>query len=157
MGSSYKAVAIANELFNELTKRLPVLAPFSSQSFDTNGNPTIVIASTSSPATTQKNIFVQIAPESTINLTSIGTTPDVFVPTVINFATEAPAGGAGHMSDYLSPSDLANFFVAVFGRGTRVAWYQSANTVVPVVGTIIASNLQVSVDASLYWGRLASQ
>ena len=158
MASSYKAVASANELFSELTKRLPALAATSSQSFDTNGNPTIVVASTGTPATTQKNAFIRIQPiAQPTAFTSIGTTPDLFVPTVIQIATEAPAGGAGHTSDYFSPADLINLYGTLFARGMRVELYQSANTVVPVVGSLVAANLQVGFEANIYWGMLSSQ
>jgi len=158
MASSYKAVALANELFNELTKRLSALAATSSQSFDTNGNPTIIIASTASPATTQKNAFIRILPLARpLALTSIGTTPDLFVPTVTQFATEAPAAGAGHTSDFFTPADLINLYGPILRRGTRVEMYQSANGTVPVVGTLIAANLQIGYEANIYWGLLSSQ
>ena len=158
MASSYKVVALANELFSKLTKRLPALAATSSQSFDTNGNPTIVIASTGTPATTQKNAFIRLQPQAQPTaLTSIGTTPDLFVPSVVQIATEAPSGGAGHTSDYFSPADLINLYGPLFGMSTRLELYQSANGTVPVVGTLIASNLQVGYEALLYWGMLASQ
>lgn len=158
MASSYKAVASANELFSELTKRLPALAATSSQSFDTNGNPTIVVASTGTPATTQKNAFIRIQPQANPTaLTSIGTTPDLFVPTVIQVATEAPAAGTGHTSDFFSPSDLINLYGTLFARGMRLELYQSANGTVPVVGTLIAANLQVAFEANIYWGMLSSQ
>jgi len=157
MASSYKAVAIANELFNELTTRLPVLAPFCSQAFDTNGNPTIVVASTGTPATTQENVFIRVQPQAVLNLTSIGTTPDTFVPTVIQFATEAPTGGANHMSDYIPPTDFIQIMGSILKKGTRVEWYQSSNTVVPVVGTLVAAKLTTAWEAALYWGLLTSQ
>ena len=157
MASSYKAVAIANELFNSLTTRLPVLAPFCSQSFDTNGNPTIKIASSGTPATTEKNVFIRVQPLAVPNLTSIGGTPDTFTPDVIQFATEAPSAGAGHMSDYIPPADFLSIVGCILKRGTRVEWYQSANTVVPVVGTLIASNLTTAWEANVYWGLLSSQ
>jgi hypothetical protein len=157
MASSYKAVAMANELFNELTTRLPVLAPFCSQSVDTNGNPLIKIASTGTPATTQENVFIRVQPQTTPFLTSIGTTPDTFSPTVIQFATEAPAAGSNHMSDYIPPTDFIQIFGSLFARGTRLEWYQSANTVVPVVGTLISTNLTTAWEAALYWGGLSSQ
>ena len=157
MASSYKAVALANELFNELTTRLPVLAPFCSQSFDTNGNPTIKVASTATPATTQENVFIRVQPQAVANLTSIGGTPDTFTPSVIQFATEAPAAGANHMSDYIPPTDFIQLIGSILKRGTRVEWYQSANTVVPVVGTLISTNLTTAYEANVYWGLLSSQ
>ena len=157
MASSYKAVAIATVLFSDLKLRLSALAATSSTGFDSNGNPTITLASNATPATTQKNVFIRVLPASTIFTNSIGGTPDVFSPTIIQFATEAPAAGAGHTSDYLSPSDLVALYGCLFQKGTRVEMYQSANGTVPVVGTLVAANLQTAWEFSATWGSLASQ
>ncbi|HVT61985.1 MAG TPA: hypothetical protein VHD33_00655 [Legionellaceae bacterium] len=157
MASSYKAVALASELFAELKLRLSALAATSSTGFDSNGNPTITLASNATPATTQKNVFIRLLPASTIFTTSIGGTPDTFSPTVLQFATEAPSAGAGHTSDYLSPSDLVALYGCLFKRGTRVEMYQSANGTVPSVSTLVASNLQTAWENSATWGSIASQ
>ena len=157
MASSYKAVALQTELFDELKKRLSALAATSSVGFDSSGNPTITLASNATPAAGQKNVFIRLMPQSTIFTTSIGTTPDFFVPTVIQFATEAPSAGAGHTSDFLSPSDLVALYGCLMKRGTRVEMYQSANGTVPSVSTLVAANLQAAYEANIYWGGLSSQ
>lgn len=149
---SYKAQALAHEIADKLKIRLSALTLV--EGFDTNGNPTITIGAGSPGG---KNFFVRVQPISwPLSLNVLGLASEVFTPHVIQFATEAnPAGGAG--ADILTPAELLPFLGETLVRGTKVEWYTSTNGTAPVVGTLVAGNLQASYEASLYFPMQAAQ
>lgn len=151
---SKKALALGQELFDELKKRLSALAFV--EGFDANGDYTISIGAGTAGS---KSIVVRVKPVSTGAKDVLGLTQDPYTPTVVQFATEKNfEGTTDNVLDILTPTELLPFFVAVARRSTRVEWYRSTNGTAPTVSTMdSASNLAAATEANLYWGALASQ
>lgn len=156
MATTQKAIAISRELADVLSKRLATLGTplYVTEGLDSSGNPTLVI-NDGTPVAGEENFFIRIKPvEWALAKDILGNTATIFTPHVIQIATEAPAAGA-FPGEYIPCTALLAVLSECVRKGCKVEWYQSANTVVPVVGTLVAGNLKASYE-ELYWGMLQS-
>lgn len=150
---STKSLKIANELADELKKRLPSLTV--EESFDSNGDATIKI-SDGSAAAGEPGAFIRCKGiDWSLSRNIIGQVSEVYTPTVIQLATEKDPSGADS-THILSRANLGAILGCIFARGTRVEWYTSANGTFPVVGTITGTP-DFSWEASLQFGMRAGQ
>jgi hypothetical protein len=119
------------------------------QTFDTDGLPLITI-NDGTPATTEMNILIKVALLNwPLAKDILGNAANIYVPLVVQIATEAPAAGSG-VGVYLTVQNVLDLSGEICFRGAGVQWYQSANGVVPVVGTLVAGNLKASFSPDLY-------
>lgn len=153
MATTHKAISMARDLADALRKRLP--SKTVTESFDTDGSPLIAIDD-GSPATGEENVLLKVRPlDWPLAKDVLGLAQTVFTPHVIQMATEAEADADASVI-ILSRQTLLHVLGEVLGKGCKVEWYESANTVVPVAGTFIAGNLKASYD-SLYWPMVSGQ
>lgn len=152
MASSYKALAMANQLHDKLVIRIG--SKVHDVSFDTDSNPLIAIDD-GTPAAGEKNALIKILPDSwPLAKDVLGNTALQFVPHVVQVVMEAPAGGAGQT--FLDCQLLADILGECFRLGAKLDWYQSANGDAPSVDDIIAVNLVASFYPDVY-NKLTSQ
>jgi len=142
-----KALEFAHELADKLKLRFS--SKVVTEGFDTDGLPTITI-NDGSAATTEMNIFIKVAMLSwPLAKDILGNSANIYVPLQLQVATEAPAAGSG-VGVYLTVQNVLDLVGECAFRGIAVQWYQSANGVVPVAGTLIAGNLVASFSPDLY-------
>lgn len=152
--ASKKALALGQELADELRKRLSALALV--EGSDANGDYTITLGTGTAGL---KNFVVRVKAVSNSAKDVLGLVQDAFTPTVIQFATEKNfEGTTDNVADILTPTELLPFFGTVCSRRTRVEWYRSTNGTAPTTSTMdSAANLAFAIEANLYWGALSSQ
>jgi hypothetical protein len=149
---SFKAQELAHNLASELKIRMSDLVV--TESFDTNGDPTIFIGALT--AGSRSAIIRVKAIDWPLAKDVLGLASTIYTPHVIQLLTESnPTAGAG--ADILTAQDELTLIATIAKRGTLVEWYKTANTVAVTVAAIITGNLKASYDAELYWNMLASQ
>lgn len=142
-----KALELAHEIADKL--KLRFAGKTVTEGFDTDGLPTITV-NDGTPATGEMNIFVKINLQSwPLAKDILGNAANIYAPLTVQLATEAPAAGSG-AGVYLSCQNVLDILGELVLKGSRVEWYQSANTVVPVAGTLVAGNLKASFQPDLY-------
>lgn len=153
MANSFKALEIARQLQSKLFQRLG--SSVHDMSFDTDGNPLILIDD-GSPAAGEKNWVIKVRPiDWPLAKDVLGNSALMFTPHVVQFVTEAnPTGGAG--ADVLAPADMLPVMGEILLVGAQVEWYQSANGVAPTAAAIISGNLKASFYPDIY-NKLTSQ
>jgi hypothetical protein len=137
-----KQQALAREIADALRKRLPTKTI--TESFGTAGFPCITI-NDGIAATTECNYFIRVrAIDGTLEKDVFGNAAEMFVPSVIQVATEAPAA-----ADYITMQEDLSVMGEILMRGCLVERYQSVNTVVPVEASITGA--PVAKFSHLYW------
>lgn len=155
MGTTVKAIALARELKDALTKQVSATMPVATDSFDSDGNPVLTLSKDATPATTEKVVVIRVAPITWASKDILGLDSQVFTPHVIEICTEAnPADGAG--ADILTPVELLPVLAEICKRGTQVKWYVSDAGDVPATTQMVAAKLKATY-ADLYWNVLKAQ
>ena len=156
MGTTTKALALARELTDTLTKKVAATLPVVVSSFDTNSNPVTTLSSDTSPATGKKVVVIRIAPVSVLATDIMGNSANVFTPHTIDICTEMNyAGTNDNIADILTPVELLPVLAEIAKKGCMVRWYQTANGTVPSTSAMISSNL-IASDSNLYWSASIS-
>lgn len=153
MSTTSKSLALSHELADIIKKRLPALAV--SEGFDASSDgphPTILVGAGTAGS---ESMFVRVKPiDWSLSQNVIGQTSQVYTPNVIQIVTEANAAatlGCG----FFSLADILPLLGEILSKGTKVEWYQSANTNPVDVSDIVSGNLKASFQTSLYWGMLS--
>ena len=154
MATSKKALALANQLADELRNRLDYTSIV--EGFDSNGLPTIAL-SDGSAATTEDSVFIRVRPrEWPLATDIIGNTQTVYTPSVIQIAVEGPSSGLG-LARYVSIAHALAILNACAIRGTLVEYWEETNGTAPSATTFnTGSKLKASFE-DLYWNMQSSQ
>lgn len=151
----YKANSIADELADELKKRLSTMVFVTSA--DTDGNPMLTVSQDATPVAGEKVIVLRVRPITwSLAKDVLGLPSVVYTPHVIDVCTELN-NAAGAAADILTAVELLAVLGTVCKRGTRVEWYQTPNATVPALAQITSANLKASYEPEIYWGSQASQ
>jgi len=142
MSNTYASQAKSRELADVLRIELQATLPVLTQTFDTDGNPVIVLSADATPAAGEKVILIRTKPiDWPLAKDSLGNPATSFGPHVYQICIEAnPAGGAG--ADILTMGEKLQAIVEVGRRGSFVEYYESANGTVPATTEITAANLK---------------
>jgi hypothetical protein len=153
VATTYKALAIANELVSELRQRTSLTVALS---FDTDSSPLITVGA---GVVGGQNALIKVLPISWANAKDVlGNTAIQYGPQKVQVAFEANyAGATDSVEDAVTWSTKLLILGAAFARGTRVELYESANGVVPVAGTLVAGNLKASFEPSAQYPMVSSQ
>ena len=146
MATSYKALAVAQQIFSTMSVRAAAASLACTQSLDTDGNPLIYLGAGSNGG---QNALIKIQPASwPLATNSLGTAEAPFVPTIALLATET-SGTALTSIDTVVTLSIA--LGELMSRSLRVEWYLSANGTAPSASTFAtASNLKATFDPNLY-------
>ena len=150
-----KQVKLADELVDELRKRCSTY--IFTTGFDANGWPTISMTADATPATTEDNVFIRIRPRDwDLNKDIIGNDQIVYVPSVIQIATEA--NGTPALMLYVTKAHALAVLAACLKRGCRTEIWEETNGSVPAVTTFATANKQKTAnEPDLDWPLLSSQ
>lgn len=146
MATNYKSLALAGELVSELKIRFP--GKVVTQSFDSDGNPTITV-NDGSPAAGEQNFFVKLMPISwPLAKDVFGNAANIYVPDVIQLATEETAASA--TVTLITAANMLQMLGALITKGCQVQWYTSDNGTAPTAATLVAANLKGTFDPDMY-------
>jgi hypothetical protein len=150
---SYKAQAMAQNVADELAKRLPSLAV--ALGVTSGGDISIVVGD---GVAGHKNAFVVFTGFSTpLSTNIVGLASEVYNPTVCQLVTEKNyAGTTDNVADILTAGDLLNLLIPLVNSGCRLDWYQSNNGTAPTAAAITGTPAG-SAYGSLYGGMRSSQ
>jgi hypothetical protein len=125
------------------------------EGFDANGDATIT-GNDGSAVAGEFNCFIRCKGiDWSLSRNIIGQVSEVYTPTVIQLATEKDPTGADS-THVLTRQQIGTLLGCILSRGTRVEWYTSATTVIPVIGTITGA-ADFTWEASLQHGMRSSQ
>lgn len=144
---SYKAIATARQLKDNLGLRFPAVAV--AESVDADGFPTIRVGTGIAGA---PGAFIRIKQEASINTDVIGHTQTVFTPHIIQLALEANYAGADDsIADVNSWSLLLPLVAECILPGTKVEMWLEANGTAPSATTFATPAKKVASFDSLIW------
>lgn len=143
MANSYKAVALRDTLFSDLSITLSGLAR--AKSFGTSQDPCIAIGA--GTAGTQ-SAFVRIKQLASINTDVLGLAQNVFTPHVIQLVLEASTVANCPL---LTIDNLTTLMGELMKTGVRLEVYLSANTNAPDEADITAGNLKQTFNAHVQY------
>jgi hypothetical protein len=156
MATTQKAIDIARDLAAEFTTRFGALAtPLTvTQATHSDGNPYISI-SDGTPATTEVVFIVKVAPmEWSLAKDVLGLSAQVYVPTVIQIATETNAD-AGSVARVTKSTHILALLGPIVTKGCVVEWYEQAAGNYPTIASITGTPTATFKD--LYWSFKKAQ
>lgn len=149
MSVSYKAKALSDQLKSDLALRLPVQAALGlAQSFDSNGNPVIIIGANT---TTTMSALIRIKGVAGFGKDVLGTAQNVFTPHLIELCMEMST-----ITDvsYWTWDLLVKLVGEVYKPGIQVDVYLTANTVMPTASA--PGTFKGSFTPHIQYGQMAS-
>ncbi len=149
MTTTYKAIALAAEIKDELAKRSSLLI---TEGFDSAQNPTILLGAAAAKAA---GCFIRVKADwsdNTATVDGLGLTQRVFTPHIVQIAFEAnaEAGGADE-NDVNTWAVLLAVLGTVLSRGTKVeVWLETAATK-PTITTFDTASKKKAEFRDLYF------
>ena len=92
MAATFKSIAMMRSVLEGIRRRLPTYVY--TQSFDSNGNPLLLVSADATPATTEQVAMIRISPVTNVFLNSVGGTQEGFCPHLVELCLEATAASA---------------------------------------------------------------
>lgn len=152
MASLAKAIALAHDLAADLKLRQALAV---TEAFTSDGVPTIVVGTGSAG---DPGCRIQVAPQDwPLAKDILGSTANIYSPTVIKLGVEANAEAGGADDDDINTwAQILPILGACIQRGARLEVYTSANTDSFDDADFVAANLQATFDASAIYGMIGN-
>jgi hypothetical protein len=148
MASTYKAIAVRDELASAFSIRIPTLAQV--KSFDTNGNPALLVGAAS---TGNEGFYVKISPVASLGFDVIGNAQTNYSNHVAQIVFEANyAGTTDSVADVQKWASKLPAIALLARLGMRVEVYEETNGTAPVDSSIAAGKLKASFEPSVQFG-----
>lgn len=146
MAGTFKSVTMMRGIKEGVQRRLPTFVLTSSA--DSNGNPLMLIASDSSPATTKQVAMVRVSPIALVMTNSIGGTQENMCPHLVEIALEAGTGTGLTASTYLSLVNSTAIVGELMKQGGIYTAYLLANGTVPALANVAAQMVSTTQVAT---------
>ena len=154
MATTEKALSLSRDLADVFAKELISACPYQTQSFDSNGNPTIALWADASETSTHNNVVITVKPFSTGTAKDVfGNTPaySPYTPHIVQVMTESSTVTVT-AATYVTPAVLLPLFAEIGKRGAMVEWHQTASGTVPTAATLVADTGAYASFKPLYFG-----
>jgi hypothetical protein len=121
------------------------------QTVDSAGNPAMVIAHDTSPASTEKVIAVIVKPYATGTAKDVfGQTANTYTPTIIQICTESNSGAVTGAA-YVGAFELLPVLAEAIKRGAIIEWHVTPYQTVPSIAAIETGSYLAATYMDLYW------